>query len=49
MPSTDWIIEVDGLKKSFGAEPALKGVSLRIAPGERVALLGASEIGRAHV
>ena len=46
MPNTDWIVEVEGLRKSFGAEPALKGVSLRIATGERVALLGASGSGK---
>ncbi len=40
------IIEVDHLRKHFGAKPALRGVSLRIQRGEMVALLGASGSGK---
>lgn len=39
-------IEVDSLRKSFGGQPALRGVSMRIEPGEMVALLGASGSGK---
>ena len=46
MNPNDCIVEVRDLRKSFGAEPALKGVSLRIGTGERVALLGASGSGK---
>jgi len=39
-------IEVESLRKSFGGQPALRGVSLRVEHGEMVALLGASGSGK---
>ncbi len=39
-------IEVESLRKSFGGNAALRGVSLSIAEGEMVALLGASGSGK---
>ncbi len=46
MQATDWIVEVENLRKNYGDAPALEGVSLRIRAGERVALLGASGSGK---
>jgi phosphonate transport system ATP-binding protein len=41
-----WAIEVEDLRKRFGDEPALKGVSFKVRSGERIALLGASGSGK---
>lgn len=43
---TDSAIEVEDLRKHFGAKAALRGVSLRVQRGEMVALLGASGSGK---
>ena len=43
------LISVQRLRKSFGAHEVLKGIDLDVYTGEVVTIIGASEIGRAHV
>lgn len=43
---SETVIEVESLRKSFGGQPALRNVSLRVGRGEMVALLGASGSGK---
>jgi general L-amino acid transport system ATP-binding protein len=40
------LIDVDGLEKWFGQAQVLRGVSLKVAPGERVVVLGPSGSGK---
>ena len=40
------MIEVRDLKKSFGAQEVLKGISFRIEPGESVVIIGGSGCGK---
>jgi phospholipid/cholesterol/gamma-HCH transport system ATP-binding protein len=39
-------IEVDALKKSFGAQRVLGGIAFQVAPAETVAVLGRSGTGK---
>ena len=40
------LIEVKGLKKSFGSLEVLKGIDLTVAQGERIAIIGGSGCGK---
>ena len=44
--SSESIIEIRGLKKSFGSKPVLKGVDFQIDRGQVVGLLGANGSGK---
>ncbi len=39
-------LEIQGLKKSFGLKPVLRGVKLSLGKGERMALLGSNGAGK---
>ena len=41
------LIEITEVKKSFGSNEVLKGINIDIDPGEVIAIIGKSEIGRA--
>jgi branched-chain amino acid transport system ATP-binding protein len=40
------VLEVDGLDAGYGSVPVLQGVSLHVAPGEAVAVLGSNGAGK---
>ncbi|GLK83808.1 amino acid ABC transporter ATP-binding protein [Ancylobacter defluvii] len=44
--TTDNVIEISGLRKSFGAHEVLKGIDLVVPKGKTVVLLGASGSGK---
>ncbi|WP_053225573.1 ATP-binding cassette domain-containing protein [Methylobacterium indicum] len=46
MTPHDLLVEATGIRKSFGATSVLRGVDLRIAPGEIHALLGGNGAGK---
>jgi polar amino acid transport system ATP-binding protein len=40
------LLQVQGLRKRFGADEVLRGIDLDVMPGERIAILGASGSGK---
>jgi ABC-2 type transport system ATP-binding protein len=44
-----WTVEVDGLKKWYGAVPAVKGIDFKVARGEIVGFLGPNGAGKSTV
>ncbi|MDQ2779562.1 MAG: amino acid ABC transporter ATP-binding protein [Pseudomonadota bacterium] len=44
--STSTLLRVSGLHKRFGANEVLRGIDLDVAPGDRIAILGASGSGK---
>jgi len=42
----DLLLDIRGLRKSYGTQEVLKGVDLSIAPGQRMALLGSNGAGK---
>ena len=40
------LLRVSGLRKSFGNDDVLRGIDLEVAPGDRIAILGASGSGK---
>ena len=43
------MIKLDHINKFYGDLHVLKDVSLEVAEGEKLVIIGPSEIGRAHV
>lgn len=46
MAEQEYVIEVDGLKKSYGKNKVLKGISLKVERGTMLALLGPNGAGK---
>ena len=46
MPAAPAVLQIDGLAKAYGETAVFQGVSLALAPGEFVAMLGESGVGK---
>ena len=44
--SSNWAVEIQGLTKSFGPRTALRGIDLRVAAGNSVAIFGPNGAGK---
>ena len=49
MDSTEVIVRLRGVKKSFGDHVVLDGISLDVWPGETVCILGGSGAGKSTI
>ena len=47
--SPQWAIDVHGLYKSYGSHEAIRGIEMRVAPGEVFALLGPNGAGKTTI
>ena len=45
-PAESLCLEIEGLKKSFGFKPILRGIDLELYRGQRMALMGANGTGK---
>ncbi|MBI4289567.1 MAG: heme ABC exporter ATP-binding protein CcmA [Chloroflexi bacterium] len=45
-PSSKWAVELDGLVKSFGSQPVLRGVELRVREGDFLTIFGPNGAGK---